>query len=197
MADVGKIVSPQEFQNDPKLQAEFGGDYNRYATSMLNKLNQMGVFNFASQGGNAAPDLKGVSLFYNVNRNSAAQKKEEEQQEKIDKRLDQISNPKIRAQVQAELKAGNLSDAFVDMLIERHEKKMAEFEEIWNKYLLAKGQAADLKKTCERLLREYQNSNDSSVRKGNYNKAYKDYSEAKLDADIYLDIAGDISHRIT
>lgn len=197
MANVDKILSPQDFQNDPKLQAEFGGDYSRYANAMMQRLSRFGVFNYASQGGNALPNLKGVSLFYNVDRSSATQKKEQEKQEKIDKRLDQISNSKIRAEVAAELKAGNLSDAFIDMLIERHQKKMAEFEEIWNKYMIAKGQAADLKKTCERLLREYQNSNDSSVRKGNYNKKYKEYADAKLDAEIYLDIAGDISHRIT
>ena len=85
----------------------------------------------------------------------------------------------------------------MDMLIERHKKKMAEFEEVWAKYQLAKGQAADLKKTCEKLLREYQASNDSSSKKTNYNRAYKDYADAQLDADIYLDIAGDISHRVT
>ncbi len=192
-----KIASLQEFQNDPKLQAEFGGDYLRYANTMMQKLNKFGVFNFAANNFGAMPDLKGVSLFYHVDRGSAVSKKDEERQEKIDKRLEQIKDPKIRAQVAEELKAGNLSDAFMDMLIERHKKKMAEFEEVWAKYQLAKGQAADLKKTCEKLLREYQASNDSSSKKTNYNRAYKDYAEAQLDADIYLDIAGDISHRVT
>lgn len=192
-----KIASLQEFQNDPKLQAEFGGDYLRYANTMMQKLNKFGVFNFAANNFGAMPDLKGVSLFYHVDRGSAVSKKDEERQEKIDKRLEQIKDPKIRAQVAEELKAGNLSDAFMDMLIERHKKKMAEFEEVWAKYQLAKGQAADLKKTCEKLLREYQASNDSSSKKTNYNRAYKDYADAQLDADIYLDIAGDISHRVT
>ncbi len=192
-----KIASLQEFQNDPKLQAEFGGDYLRYANTMMQKLNKFGVFNFAANNFGAMPDLKGVSLFYHVDRGSAVSKKDEERQEKINKRLEQIKDPKIRAQVAEELKAGNLSDAFMDMLIERHKKKMAEFEEVWAKYQLAKGQAADLKKTCEKLLREYQASNDSSSKKTNYNRAYKDYADAQLDADIYLDIAGDISHRVT
>ena len=35
------------------------------------------------------------------------------------------------------------------------------------------------------------------TKKTNYNRAYKDYADAQLDADIYLDIAGDISHRVT
>ena len=71
-----KIASLQEFQNDPKLQAEFGGDYLRYANTMMQKLNKFGVFNFAANNFGAMPDLKGVSLFYHVDRGSAVSKKD-------------------------------------------------------------------------------------------------------------------------
>jgi hypothetical protein len=195
MAD-NTIKSLTEFQASPELQKEFGGNYLLYLSSFEQQLSNKAVFDFAGQGYSTVPGLNKVSLFYNVNRTDSSQQADEEKQKKIEEKLNKITNPKIKAQVEAEFYTGNLSDAFMDLLIAKHEQKMAEFDEIWAKYQMAKAQRADLKKTCERLLVEYQNSNDSSVKKGQYNNAYREYSEADLDADIYLSIARDISHRV-
>ena len=190
---VEKLVSLEQFQKDPKLQAEFGGDYKRYLSSFIQKLNQVGIFGI--DGIQNVPGLNRISLFFGLNGLNQTDGQKDEKFEEINKRLEQIKDPKIREKVAAEMFAGNLSDAFFDMIMERYDKKKAEFEEIWAKYEVAKGQAADLKKTCERLLAEYQKSNDDAMSKSKYNKARKDYKDVLTLEDIYLSIAGDISHR--
>ena len=195
MAIDNTIKTLAEFQASPELQKQFGGDYLRYLNSFAEKLSGMAVFDFANQGYSSVPGLNKVSLFYNVSRTSGAQGFDDEKQKKLEERLNKISDPKIRAAAEEEFYAGNMSDAFIDFLIAKHEQRMAEFDEIWEKYQLAKAQRADLKKTCERLLAEYQNSNDSSVKRGAYNNAYREYAQADLDADIYLSEAMDVSHR--
>ncbi len=189
---VEKLVSLEQFQKDPKLQAEFGGDYNRYLSSFIQKLNQVGIFGIEEA---VIPGMKGISLFFNSPKAKKTDPQQDEKFEEINKRLGQIKDPKIREKVAAEMFAGNLSDAFFDMIMERYDKKKAEFEEIWAKYEVAKGQAADLKKTCERLLAEYKKYDGDTAKERAYNQAYTSYAEAQLDADIYLDVAGDISHR--
>ena len=191
---VEKLVTLEQFQKDPKLQAEFGGDYNKYLTSFVQKLNQVGIFGI--DGIQNVPGLSKISLFFGLGRVGQTNAEQDKRFEAINKKLEQIKDPKIREKVAAEMFAGNLSDAFFDMIMERYDKKKAEFEEIWAKYEVAKGQAADLKKTCERLLAEYKKSEDDAGKKGEYNKAYNNFAEAQLDADIYLDVAGDVSHRV-
>ena len=80
------------------------------------------------------------------------------------------------------------------MLMERYTKKKDEFEEIWTKYQIAKGEAADMKRTCEKLLQEYQ-TNENSSTKGKYITAEKQYTDSKMWAEIYLSSAMDASHR--
>ena len=189
---VEKLVSLEQFQKDPKLQAEFGGDYNRYLSSFIQKLNQVGIFGVEEA---VIPGMKGISLFFNPQNAKKTDSQQDEKFEEINKKLEQIKDPKIREKVAAEMFAGNLSDAFFDMIMERYDKKKAEFEEIWAKYEVAKGQAADLKKTCERLLAEYKKYDGDTAKERAYNKAYTSYAEAQLDADIYLDVAGGLSHR--
>ncbi len=190
---VEKLVSLEQFQKDPKLQAEFGGDYNRYLSSFIQKLNQVGIFGI--DGIQNVPGLNRISLFFGLNGLNQTDGQKDEKFEEINKRLEQIKDPKIREKVAAEMFAGNLSDAFFDMIMERYDKKKAEFEEIWAKYEVAKGQAADLKKTCERLLAEYKKYDGDTAKERAYNQAYTSYAKRQLDADTYLDVAGELSHR--
>lgn len=196
-----KIVSFTEFQSNPELNTKFGGDYTSYLNSFAAKLSGAALFDFASQNGfSSVPGLNKVSLFFGRSKvgNTFAQQKLQEQNDKkqaeIEKKLEQIKDPKIRAQVEEELYSNNLSDAFFDMLIERYTKKKDEFEEVWTKYQLAKGEAADMKRTCEKLLQEYQNNENSST-KGKYVTAEKQYTDSKMWAEIYLSSARDVSHR--
>ena len=191
---VEKLVTLEQFQKDPKLQAEFGGDYNKYLSNFIQKLNQVGIFGV--DGIQNVPGLNRISLFFGLGRVGQTNAKQDERFEAINKKLEHIKDPKVRAQIAEDMFAGNLSDAFFDMLMERYDKKKAEFEEVWAKYEAAKGEAANLKKTCERLLAEYKKSDDDAGKKGEYNKAYNNYTEAQLNADIYLDVAGDVSHRV-
>jgi hypothetical protein len=199
MAETGKIASLQQFQNDPKLQAEFGGDYGRYLDSFLQKLNNNGLFSFAQQGYTTVPGLNQVSLFYNFQPQTTGatdkiKQQEEEKQAKIDKKLETIKDPKIRAQVAAELYSNNLTEEFFELLLDRYEKKKEEFDVLWAKYQAAKGEAANMKKVCERLLREYQSKQDISIRT-NYINAEHKFSDADMWAGIFLSEAGDVAHR--
>ena len=191
---VDKLVTLEQFQNDPKLQAEFGGDYGKYLTNFVQKLNQFGIFGF--DGKSAIPGLDKISLFLGSNGVRHVNNTQDDNFERINKKLAQIKDPNVRKQVAQEMYTGSMSDAFFDMLMERYDKKKAEFEEVWEKYQLAKGEAADMKKTCERLLAEYKKSNDDTIKKGAYDKAYKNFADAQLNEDIYLSIARDVSHRI-
>lgn len=197
-----KIVTFTEFQSNPELIAKFGGNYENYLNSFTAQLSGNGLFNFAAQntGYSTVPGLNKVSLFFGgvksgaVQANTQIQEQNDKKQAEIDKKLAQIKDPKIRAQVEEELYSGNLTDLFFEMLVDRYEKKKDEFDEIWAKYQLAKGQAADMKKTCEKLLREYQYNESSSIR-SRYVNAEKEYSDADMWSEIYLSEAMDVSHR--
>lgn len=198
-----KIVSYSEFQSNKELNVKFGGDYTRYLDSFAAKLSSEAVFDFASKSGfSSVPGLNKVSLFFGRSNVSAAQSQQkiqaqnDKKQTEIEKKLEQIKDPKIRAQIEEELYSNNLSDAFFDMLMERYAKKKDEFDEVWAQYQLAKGQAADMKKTCEKLLREYQSNESSSIR-SQYVTAEQQYTDADMWADIYLSKAVDVSHRVT
>lgn len=198
---VEKLATYTEFQNNPELKAKFGGDYTSYLNSFAAKLSGAALFDFAAQSGySSVPGLNKVSLFFGRNKIGAAQAQlniqNEKKQEAIQEKLDRIKDPKVRAQVEEELYSNNLSDAFFDLLLERYSKKKDEFDEVWAKYQLAKGEAADMKKVCENLLREYQRNETSSV-KGKYIDAEKQYSDANMWAEIYLSNAMDVSHRVT
>ena len=198
-----KIVTYTEFQNNPELRAKFEGNYESYLNSFSAKLLSSGLFKFAAQNSeySSIPGLNQVSLFFGAPKSVTnqspvqVQEQDDKKQNEIDKKLEQIKDPKIRAQVEAEVYTGNLSDAFLDMLIDRYEKKKDEFDEIWAKYQLAKGEAADMKKTCERLLREYRNNESSSIR-SQYITAERQYTDADMWSDIYLSEAMDVSHRV-
>jgi len=190
-----KLVSIEQFQKDPKLQAEFGGDYNRYLSSFVQKLNQMGIFGIGS--GMSIPGLDKISMFYSGHKVNNAESKEDKKFEEITKKLEQIKDSKVKAQVEAEMYMGNMSDAFFNMLMERYEKKQQEFDEVWEQYQIAKGEAANMKKTCERLLKEYQASNDDVGKKSNYLKHKNQFTDLSMNETLLLDKAFTISHRIT
>jgi hypothetical protein len=195
------VVTLEQFQSDPKLQAQFGGDYGRYLDSFMQQLQLGGLFDVARQGYTSVPGLNKVSLFYNFTPQTAAatdkiKQQEEEKQAKIDKKLDTIKDPKIRAQVEAELYSNNLTEEFFELLLDRYERKKEEFDILWAKYQAAKGEAANMKKVCERLLREYQSKQDVSVR-SRYINTERNFQEADMWADIYLSEAGDVAHRVT
>lgn len=198
---VEKMVTYAEFQSNPELQEKFQGSYDSYLNSFAAKLSGTAVFNFAAQNGESSiPGLNNVSLFFGTpktkqtNSSKEIQAQNDKKQAEIEKKLASIKDSKIRAQIADELYFGNLSSAFFDLLMERYENKKNEFEEIWEKYQFAKGQAADMKKTCERLLREYQR-NENSIRKSQYITAENNYKDADMWADIYLSSAMDASHR--
>lgn len=200
---VQKMLTFQEFQSNPELKAQFGGDYSKYLDSFTAKLSGMGLFNFAAQNsGTTIPGLGNTSIFFGAPKsitdqyNEQVQAKREEKMAALEEKLNKVKDSKVRAQLEAELGSGDLSEALFDLMIARYEKKQAEFEEIWAKYQIAKGEAADMKKACERILREYQQNQSSSVR-GKYLAQEHKYNEANMWADIYLGEAMDASHSVT
>lgn len=108
--------------------------------------------------------------------------------------LDKIKNPELRAEVENILQGGTPSQAFIDMLLKRYEKKQAEFEEAWARYQEAKGIKTTLKATLEKIQKKYANS-ESNYENGLVTKAEKNYKNADLDADILLSIASYLAHR--
>ena len=199
---VEKMVSYAEFQSNPELKAQFG-DYSKYLDSFAAKLSGMGLFNFAQQNSGAAiPGLNKTSIFFSAPQTitsryqAQVQEKEDKKQANIQEKLDKITDPKLRAKIEAELGSKDLSEALFELMMDRYERKPAEFEEIWAKYQAAKGEAADMKKACERILREYQQNQNSSLR-GRYLAQEHKYNEADMWADIYLSEAMEVSHRVT
>ena len=197
---VEKMLTLQEFQSNPELKAKFGGDYTKYLDSFSVKLNAMGLFGFAAQNSKSnIPGLNNVSLFFGApasiteKYNQQVQEQQDKKQEAIEEKLNKIKDPKLRAQVEAELSSTDLSDALFDLMIARYEKKHAEFEEIWAKYQIAKAEAADMKKVCEKILREYQNNQNVSVR-SKYIEAEHSYNEANMWAEIYLSESMDAAY---
>ena len=186
-------VSKEQFLNNLDLQKEFGGDYDKYVSSFNQMLKEASIYGVGRKFG--IPGLSAISCFFGLNKVGKTDSEEDKRFEEITKKLEQIKDPKIREQVAAEMFAGNLSDAFFDMIMERYDKKKAEFEEIWAKYQEAKAKGEDLKKTCERLLAEYKRSNGDVTTKTNYNKAYNEYAATETNADILLTSARDVSHR--
>ena len=186
-------VSKEQFLNNLDLQKEFGGDYDKYVSSFNQMLKEASIYGVGRKFG--IPGLSAISCFFGLNKVGKTDSEEDKRFEEITKKLEQIKDPKIREQVAAEMFAGNLSDAFFDMIMERYDKKKAEFEEIWAKYQEAKAKGEDLKKTCERLLAEYKRSNGDVTTKSNYNKAYNEYAATETNADILLTSARDVSHR--
>ena len=195
---VEKMLTFSEFQSNPELKAKFGGDYTKYLDSFAAKLSGTALFDFASQNGGYVPGLSATSIFFSAPNygSKSVQEKEDKRQAAIEERLSKISDPKLRAQIEAELNSKDMSEAFFDMLIDRYEKKNQEFDEMWAKYQAAKGEAADMKRACERILKEYQYNQSSSAR-SKYIETEHAYNEADMWADIYLGLAGDIAHRVT
>ena len=192
---VEKMLTFSEFQSNTELKAKFGGDYKKYLDSFAIKLAGTAVFGFANQNGGYVPGLGDVSLFLSATKygNMDVQDKK---QDAINEKLSKISDPKLRAKIEAGLNSKDMSEAFFDMLIDRYEKKNQEFDEMWAKYQAAKAEAADMKKACERILKEYQTNQSSSTR-SKYIAAERARNEADILTDIYLGLAGYIAHRVT
>ena len=120
-----------------------------------------------------------------------------EKQSEVDEILTKLANvkdPELASEIENILQGGTPSQAFVDMLLQRYEKKQAEFEEAWEKYQVAKGERTTLKATMEKIQKKYANS-ESAYENGLVSKAEKNYKTADLDADIYLSIASYLAHR--
>ena len=195
---VEKMLTFSEFQSNPELNAQFGGDYTKYLQTFVAKLSRTGVFTFAKPNGGNVPELNKVSLFYSVPNlgNSSVQARQDKMQDAIEEKLSKIADPKLRAKIEAELYSQDMSQAFFDMLIARYEKKNKEFDEMWERYQAAKAEAADMKRVCERLLKEYQTNQSSSTR-SKYIEAEDLYTKADGAADILLGLARDIAYRVT
>lgn len=134
------------------------------------------------------------SCFGNGYTSNPIENKKISDKQKIYENLDKIKNPELRAEVENILQGGTPSQAFIDMLLKRYEKKQAEFEEAWARYQEAKGERASLKKTLETIQKRYANS-ESNYENGLVTKAEKNYKNADLDADILLSIASYLAHR--
>ncbi len=190
-----KLVSLSQFNENPDLQARFNGDYSKYLASYTKALYSSSAFSLANQGYSSVPGLNRVSLFFGAKRANMVSPLSTQKTEEMEKVLEEIKDAKTREIVKNAMLTGSPSRAFIDMLIERHEKRQAEFEEVWEQYQASKNQTQMYKKICEVLLKEYQTS-QSSTDKTNYNNAYKNYSDADLNKEILLDKAMDISHRV-
>ena len=189
------LVTLTQFNSNPELQQQFGGDYGKYLNKKKKTLQSTSTFRMASQGYRSVPDLNRVSLFFGTKSIAMVPPQDTKKMEEMEKLLDGIKDAKTREIVKKAMVSGNPSRAFIDMLIERHEKHQAEFEEVWAQYQATKNQTQLYKKICEQLLKEYETS-QSVTDKTNYNNAYKNYADADLNKEILLDKAMDISHRV-
>ncbi len=109
-------------------------------------------------------------------------------------KLADIKNHELRSEVENILNGGTPSKAFMDYLLQKYEKRQAEFEEAWAKYQVAKGERTTLKVTFEKIQKKYEGS-ESPYDNGLVKTAEKNYKTADLDADIYLSIASYLAHR--
>lgn len=110
-------------------------------------------------------------------------------------KLADIKNPELRNEIENILNGGTPSKAFMDYLLQKYEKRQAEFEEAWAKYQIAKGEKTTLKATFEKIQKKYEGS-ESDFENGQVRHAEKDFKNAELDADIYLSIASYLAHRV-
>lgn len=114
----------------------------------------------------------------------------------IMKGLPEIKDPKLRQEIENMILNGcEPSKDFVDMLIERLEKKQAEFEIAWAKYQEAKGDRMAYKEMFEKLQKKYANS-ESGYDQGLVTKAQNKYKDAEINSDVLLSIASYLAHRV-
>ena len=146
--------------------------------------NQSGTYNYATN------PLKGWSLERQENGNKKLLTKQD-----MYIKLADIKNSELRSEVENILNGGTPSKAFMDYLLQKYEKRQAEFEEAWAKYQIAKGEKTTLKATFEKIQKKYEGS-ESDFENGQVRHAEKDFKNAELDADIYLSIASYLAHRV-
>ena len=114
------------------------------------------------------------------------------QKEALFEKLANIKDPEIRKQVeQGLLNYTSPSQAFVDMLIARHDKKKAEFEDAWAEYQISKDNLAFYREIFEILENKYENT-ESNYEAGLVRRAKSNYTNAEILTDLLLDKASDI-----
>lgn len=125
---VEKLLSLNDFNKNPELQVEFGGDYNKYVSSFIQKLNQVGIFG-VEEAVIPKMGMKGVSLFFNPQNAKKIAPQQDKKFDEIVNNLDKI-DPKYRPMIEAELNNGNVYRAFVYMQIALDRSKLlGEFSE--------------------------------------------------------------------
>lgn len=111
-------------------------------------------------------------------------------------RLNKVKNPELRAEIERiVLYNEEPSQAFIDMILKKYEKRKDEFEQAWARYQEAKGEKGDLKKIFEKIKTKYANS-ESDYENSLVHNAQRNYNDAELDVEILLSIASDIAHRV-
>lgn len=163
------VHGTENINNNPKP------DVKQYVT------NCFGFMNSIYGNGYASNPLKGNKLkdFDNIIENLA-----------------NIKNPELRKELEnIILNGAEPSKDFVDVLIERFEKKQAEFEEAWARYQEAKGDRMTYKEMLEKLQKKYADS-ESGYEQGLITKAENKFKDADINSDILLSIASYLAHRV-
>ena len=201
-----KLVSIEQFQKDPKLQAEFGGDHNKYLSSFIQKLNQFGIFNF--DGSTLIPkDTDNIGgILSGKNGVKQTDPRQDKKFEEIVNNLDKI-DPKYRPMIEAELNNGNVYRAFIYMQMvlnksellnefSEHSKEadaqVAVSEKAYYAAVKAEQDAEKAQKAAERYLEEMIASYDE----GDYHiteaqNKLRDLITGASDATLAREIAGD------
>lgn len=144
----------------------------------------------------SAPKTEKINSIFASNPITAAKSAEKAQEKKaeaLENALNGVSDPETRAAIKDAYLNGNPSRAFVDYLIQRHEKQQEKFEAAWAEYQASKNNLQFYKKICETLTKKYENS-DSNYEQGLITKADKNYSNAEMTTDQLLDKASMIAH---
>lgn len=128
-----------------------------------------------------------------INAAKATEKAQEKKAEALENALNGVSDPETRAAIKDAYLNGNPSRAFVDYLIQRHEKQQEKFEAAWAEYQASKNNLQFYKKICETVTKKYENS-DSNYEQGLITKADRNYSNAEMTTDQLLDKASMIAH---
>ena len=200
-----KLISLEQFQNDPKLQAEFGGDYSKYLENYYRVLYKTDVFTLGNSSNPYALNMSDISIWGSkeTNPNGGLQYKRFEE---IVKNLDKIDS-KYRQVIETELNKGNVYRAFIYMQIALDKSKLkgefterskeadlraAAAEEAYYVALEAEKAAEKAQRAAERYLEEMV----ASYKEGDYHivdaqKKLKDLINGMSDATLAREIAGD------
>lgn len=191
MAHENTIATMTQFFSTPELKEQYGGNYLSYLRAQQAALKNTSAFTYTDSSYLANPT---GNTIWGHKQSRTTSNPITTEQEKYEELLSKVKDYATRKFIEENSSTGNLSQDFINMLIKRHEKNQAEFEEVWAQYQASKNQTAALKRICEILIRDYGNSEDIG-HKQRITDAGISYHDSNLDTELLLDKAGMISHK--